>query len=475
MKPIPLFGTGIKSFASSVTAQRRLNCLVEIRKDGDKSNVIVRGTPGAFVAFSLNDAPLRGARVVGDFLYVVAGSTVYQVTLAGTPTALGTIINSGQFVDMSDNSIELAMVDGLNGWYVTLPAGVPTQILDANFPAGATSIDCLNSRFIVERPGTREYRLSQLLSASLWTPQIFGTKENSSDNLVRVRVFNGALILFGSQNMEFWQDIGSAPNPLARVNGASQTWGLAAKFSVAYINNSMIFLAQNPQGGVQVMMLNGYTPERVSESDLENIFANFATYQDAVALTYMYDGHPMYQITFPVSNRSFLFDASTRFWYEVQTGVGLQARHFAQLGFVFNAKNYVTDVASGNIYQLSSTVYTDNGTPIKRQIASRHIRMDGNEFGISEVYLEMDPGVGLATGQGSDPQIMMQVSKDNGKTFGPERWKKMGKAGQYKKRIHWDQLGSSEDFVLQYTMTDPVKFVVNLAEAVVSPGTQVGT
>jgi hypothetical protein len=28
---------------------------------------------------------------------------------------------------------------------------------------------------------------------------------------------------------------------------------------------------------------------------------------------------------------------------------------------------------------------------------------------------------------------------------------------------------------MQFTVTDPVKFVVNLAEAVISPGTEVGT
>jgi hypothetical protein len=219
-------------------------------------------------------------------------------------------------------------------------------------------------------------------------------------------------------------------------------------------------------------MLNGYTPNRVSDTDIENIFSSLSTYQDAVALTYMLDGHPMYQLTFPSAGRSFLFDASTGMWFETQTGVASQARHFGNLGVVYNAKNYVSDVASSIVYQLTSTSYTDNGVAIKRQVASRHVRMDGNEFGISELTLEMDTGVGLVVGQGSDPQIMMQVSKDNGKTFGPERWRGFGKIGQYKRRAVWSQLGSSRDFVFLFTMTDPVKFVIEVGQAVISPGVE---
>lgn len=472
MKPLPLFGTGIRSFSASVTAQRRLNCFYDVRQDGDRSTVIIRGTPGASIFLSLTDSPIRGWRQVGSLLYVVAGSTVFQVDTGGNVTSLGTILNSGQLVDMADDSFKLLMVDGIQGYYLTLPSGVPTLISDPNFPNGASSIDCLDSRFIANVPNTRAYQVSAQLDGSTWSPVIAGFKENSSDNLVRVRVLNGALVLFGSQNMEFWQDNGTSPNPYGRINGASQTWGLAAKNSVAYLNNTMVFLGQNPQGGVQVLKLNGYVPRRISNSDIENIFSQFPTFSDAIALSYMIDGHPMYQLTFPSAGRSFLYDDTTGFWYEVQTGLATIARHFANLGIVFNSRNYVSDTSSGIIYQLDSTVFTDAGTPIKRQVASRHIRVDGNEFSISDVFLEMETGVGLVTGQGSSPQLMMQISRDGGRTFGPERWKTFGKLGQYKARPGWDRCGAARDFVFQWTMTDPVKFVITQGEAVVSPGVE---
>lgn len=473
MKPIPLFGSGIKSLSASVTAQRRVNCFYDIRQDEDKTKIVLRGTPGSFAQYVLTDGPIRGWRVVGDYKYVVAGATVFRVANDYSFIILGQISNSGQYVSMDDNSLQIIFVDGRQGYSIALPSGAPTPITDANFPNGATSVCVLDSRAICENPGTRSYYISSQLDVTLWSPIIFGTKENSSDLLIAVDVLNGALILWGAKNMEFWQDIATSPNPFGRINGASQTWGLAAKYSRSLLNNTLIFLGQNPQGGVQVMVLDGYKPKRVSTSDIENIISSFIVFSDAIALTYMVDGHPMYQITFPAANRTFLYDSLTGMWYEPQSGVGDYARSFANLGIVFHAQNYVSDTNSGTGYQLSSSLFLENGAPIKRMVTSRHVRMDGNNFSISEIILEIEVGGGTATGQGQNPQIIMQVSKDGGKTFGPERWKSLGKMGQYRRRVRWDRIGSSSDFVFRFTLTDPIQFVVTLAEAVLFPGTEV--
>ncbi len=473
MRPIPLFGTSIASVSKQLTAQRRVDCFFDIRKDQDKTAIAVRATPGSFSTLTLTDSPIRGWRVVGDYLYVVAGSTVFRVASDSSFISLGTISNSGQLVAMTDNSLQIGIVDGVRGYYLTLPSGAPTLITDPNFPNGCTSIDILNSRAYAEQPNTRSFFASAQLDLSVWTPAAFGTKENASDHLSRVSVLNGSLVLLGLQNTEFWQDVGLSPLPVQRINGASQTWGLAAKYSLASLNNTQIFLGQNPQGGVQVLMLNGYTPQRVSDSDIENIITGFAIYSDAIGLTYMVDGHPMYQLTFPNANRSFLYDASTGMWFEVQSGVSDFVRHFANLGIVYNAKNYVSDTTTGQIYQLSTTTYSDSGTKIKRMVTSRHVRMDGNEFGISEIVLEMETGNGLPFGQGVNPQIMMQVSKDGGRSWGPERWKSLGLLGQYRKRLIWDCIGSGRDFVFRFTMTDPVSFMIASANAVLSPGPEI--
>lgn len=471
MKPIPLFGTGIKSLSATITAQRRLNCIYDIRVDQDKTAIAIVGTPGSFPTFTIPDSPIRGWIVVGAILFVVAGKNFYAVTLGGSVTLIGAVPTASQFVTFADNGVQIIFVDGVAGYYHNYTTGIYGGVItDPGFPNGCTTIAALNSRFVAEQPGTRLFSVGYQLAAQTWSPVLFGAKENYSDFIVAVDSFNGLLIFWGTRSTEFWQDASLVPQPYQRIQGSTQTWGLAAKYSRATLNNSMVFLGQNPDGGVRVMKLNGYSPVPISNSDIDQIITSFPIYQDAIALTYTLYGHPLYQITFPNANRSFLYDDSTGIWYEVQTGVGLTARHFANIGINFNSKNYVSDVNTGIVYQLDPMTYTDNGTSIKRQVASRHLRRGGNEFELNEIILEMATGVGTIVGQGVNPQIMMQLSRDGGRTFGAERWSRLWPQGQYNTRVKYDRLGSARDFVALWTMTDPVRFEITLGEALMAPG-----
>lgn len=468
MKPIPLFGDGIKSYSEAVTAQRRLNVFFDARNDGDKQQLVIRGTPGSQLWVTLPVYPIRGWREVKGVLYAVAGANLYSVTTAGTITLLGSMATGGtSLVSLSDNGLQVIVVDGSAGYVFTISGATFASIIDGNFPNGATTVAFLNGRFYVEKPNSQQFYVSASYDGKTWTPATFASKENNPDLLSAVDVLNGMLILWGQTTTEFWQDVGAAGVPVQRINGATQTWGLAAKFSRAYLNNTEVFLGKNPQGSYQVLMLNGYTPQRISTSDLENIIGSFSTSSDAVALTYMIDGHPMYQLTFPTGGRSFLFDAITNLWFDVQTGLSLQARHFGNLGVVFNSNNYISDYSSGNVYQVRGDVYTDNLQPIKRQVTSRHVANDGNRFTIDKIFLDMETGVGLQSGQGSAPMISMEVSKDKGKTFSAPLSVSLGAVGQYESpRPMWRRLGASVDFVFRFTVTDPVKFILIAGSAV---------
>lgn len=467
MKAVPLFGSGIQSYSAWANSQRRLNCFYDPRPDGDRGQVIIRGTPGSSYWITLPVAPIRGWKVVQGLLYVVARGNLYTVSSAGAITSRGTLTTTSGRVEIQDNGVQVIIVDGTAGWIYTIATTTLSAISDVNFPNGATTVAFINGRFLVEKADTRQFWQSTLYDGTNWTPATFGTKENESSNIVAVEVTNGNVILWGQSSMEFWQDIGTTPLAYQRISGTTQSWGLAAVASRAVLLNTEIFLGQNPQGHVQILMLEGYTPTRVSTTDIENIINSFSTYTDAVALTYMLDGHAMYQLTFPTGDRSFLYDATTQLWQEVQTGVAEFGRHFARYGVSFNFENYVSDETTGNIYRLVQTAYTDNGALIKRQLRTRHVRMDGNVFGIAELLIDIDTGEGLQSGQGSNPQMMIQVSKDGGRTFGPERSVSMGQIGQYRTpRLISRRWGMARDFVWQLTVTDPVPFVVAGGSAV---------
>jgi hypothetical protein len=468
MKKVPLFGAGTTGKSLTVTAQRRLNVYYEVRVDGDKTNIAIFGTPGLTLANSALSNVNRGMYVMGAFLYVVSGNTLFQFNSQFNLTQIGTLNTSAGLVSMSDNGTQLMIVDGTNGYiYNQATTTWVGKITSAGFPNGATTVTFDNGFFIVDKPGTGQFYKSASYDGTSWNALDFATLAASPGNLIAVDDDHGYVILWGQNSVEFWQNNGASTFPYAPLRSVAQEFGLAARFSRVKINNTMIFLARNPQGQVQVMMGQGFQPVDISSPDITNIINGFLTVSDAVALAYMVDGHPMYQINFPIAGRSFLYDCTSNFWSEVQTGTALTGIHLARQCVNFNQVDYAIDGVGGNIYKFDAAAYTDNGMTIKRLLQTRHIVEDMNVLGIDEVFFDMETGVGLQSGQGSDPQIMFEVSKDGGRTFGNQTLLSLGKVGQYKgPRVTKRRIGSARDMVLRLSMTDPVKFVITNGYAI---------
>jgi hypothetical protein len=468
MKKVPIFGNGIFGKSATVTRQRRLNCYLENRADGDKTKVTVYGTPGLVLNFSLA-AILRGILGTQSQLYAVSGAAFYQLSGAGAILTTSSINSNSGIVGMAFNPTQVLIVDGVSGYIYNRSTNTLAVISSGGFPNGAKTATFVGGYFVCEQPGTQRFNVSNSFDGTTWNPLAFASAAQYSDNLLAVDSFISNLILFSERHIEFWQNVGSTPQPFAPILSATSEYGLAALFSRAHIDNSICFLANNPQGTPQVCRVQGYQVSVISTQDLDSIMATFTTVSDAVALAYVAGGHPMYQITFPTANRSFLYDCSTGIWSETQTGLTAQyaQRHQGNLSTYFAGTTLVTDYANGNVYTLSPTAYTDNGATILRELITRHASQDFNVFGIDEVYLDMETGVGLNSGQGVNPQIQLECSKDNGRTFGPPLIGYLGPLGNYLSRVIWRRFGSARDFVLRFRMTDPVKFVLTDGAVVV--------
>ena len=101
---------------------------------------------------------------------------------------------------------------------------------------------------------------------------------------------------------------------------------------------------------------------------------------------------------------------------------------------------------------------------IERELIGEHvISADLERFAVDKIRLDMETGVGLATGQGSNPQAMLQISKDGGRTWSRERWATIGAIGKYRNGVEWARLGQCRKFTAKVRITDPVKTVITAA------------
>lgn len=455
---IPLFGLGVQGKSLPATAQLRVNLYYELQQHPDRAVMVAYKTPGLESPFvDFGDTPVRGAIAPpsSDFVFFVHRGTLWQVNNAGTATSRGTLSTTTGKVGMSENGTQILIVDGTAGYIYNMSTLAFATISDAQFPNGARSCDWLDGFFLVEL-GNAFYP-SDYNDGTAW-PGDFASAESNPDGILRIITSDDDVKLFGAQSIEFWGNTGAADFPFERIPGSTEKWGLAARESIATFDESFAFLAQNRQGQVIAAKLEGYRVRRISTHDLEAKWAAYTTFSDAVAYSYMLDGHPMYVVSFPTGGESWLYDGSTQGWTQLKSH-GL-TRHRSELHVNYLGRNLVTDYATGKVYRLSPDAFTDNGDPIRWEIIGRHVFDGMRKMGVDAFQLDCETGVGLATGQGSDPQAMLRISHDGGRTWGTEKMRSMGKVGEYTRRVIWRKCGRARDFTFWVAGSDPVKTAI---------------
>jgi hypothetical protein len=229
------------------------------------------------------------------------------------------------------------------------------------------------------------------------------------------------------------------------------------------MDNSIFWLATDNRGFGTVQRAAGYTPQRISNHAVEFAIASYSRIDDAVAYSYAQEGQSFYVLTFPTAGATWVYDASTNLWHERayrNPSTGNLTRHRSNCQMNFAGKTLVGDWESGNIYEMDLNVFTDNGQPIERIRACPHIANDGKLQFFHSLELFMQTGVGLATGQGEDPQAMLQWSDDGGYTWSNEHWVSFGAIGQRLTRARWRRLGRGRDRVFRVSISDPVRVVM---------------
>lgn len=462
---LPIVGPTYQ-LATSYDSQRCVNLYPIVSETGTSKEIsALRGTPGLRLFAAAGAGPIRGFFTTAkDRFFVVSGDTVYESDTAGTLTSIGTLLTQTGRVSITENGLQLLIVDGDYGYIYNFQTTVFTRITAAGF-AGGTSADFQDGYFIVSRPRSGQFAISGLYDGLTWAALDFTVVESSPDDLLGIISDHGELWAFGKQSIEIYQNTGNAQFPFERISGAAMETGCEAFGTVQKFDNTLVWLGKDKRGGRIVLKASGsYSPEKISTQAIDEILSRPSDVSGSFAYSYHQNGHPFYCLQVQGLNTTLCYDGSTGQWHErvsLNTTTGEEERHPVGFHAVFNSRHMVGDTRNGNIYEYDLSYYSDNTNPIKRFRRLPHIHDEMNLIPHSELHVDFEPGVGITTGQGSDPQCYMRYSNDGGFTWGNERWRPLGKKGKYKTRTRWQRLGTARSRVYEIGLTDPVFTQIN--------------
>lgn len=465
----PILGSSYVARSVNAADSRMVNLFPEVVPDGGKEPAFLQRAPGLRKLATVGTGPIRGLWQHQANLYAVSGGFFYKIDSNYTVTQLGAVAGTGP-VSMSDNGTQIFIAANPQGYIYNTNTNAFGQITDPDFP-GAVTVGYLDGYFVFNQPNSQSIWITALLDGTSIDPLDFASAEGSPDGVVGLIVDHREVWVFGVNSVEVWYNSGAADFPLQRIQGAFNEIGCAAPYSIAKMDNGVFWLGKDARGQGIVFRANGYTGQRISTHAVEWQIQQYADFSDAIAYTYQQDGHSFYVLIFPSANTTWVYDAATQAWHERAGWVnGAWTRHRSNCQAFYNNDVVVGDFENGNIYAFDSDVYADHDRPQRWYRSWRALPTGQNNLKRTahhELQLDCETGVGLAVGQGSDPEVMLRWSDDGGHTWSYEHWKKMGQIGQFGYRTIWRRLGMTEkirDRVYEVSGTDPVKLYIMGAE-----------
>lgn len=453
MKPlsIPFVGPTYQARSVNADAQLALNCYLEVDDTSKRAPLTLYGTPGTVARFTLADAPVRGMCELdgaGTLAIMVAADGVYVVDAAHTTTLLSRINTLSGQIGMASNGTEVLIVDGRDGWLATSTALL--QISDPDFPSGVTRATFQDGFFFVAGDGSgRIYCNETPFDGVFWSGTDFTTAEGAADPTVDVISNSTEVWAFGSKTCEVLISAVTATGefPLESLPNTFIQMG-AIPGTPVKMDSTIYWLGTNDNGQGIVCRAQGYSPVRISNHAMEAEIQRYSTIADAFAYCFQIEGHSFYVLTFPTADATWLYDAATNLWFRWSwrdPASNTNRRHRSNCHLFFGGEHLVGDFQSGKVYALDADTYTDDGDPIVFMRRSQTMNDQDALMFFGQLIVDMETGVGLASGQGSDPMLMLRYSNDGGHTWSGVKTKPMGKAGEYFRRVKFGPTGAGRN------------------------------
>lgn len=466
MAIVPFVGQTYQMEGITFDNQRCVNLFPILSETGtSKSVAALRSTSGLSLFATVGGGAIRAGIESQGRGFFISGDILYEIYEDGTSTTRGTLDTSVGLCKIEENPTQLMIIDSMFGYIFNKSTNIFAKITDVDFPS-PSDLTFQDGYFIVTEKDTGNFWISSINNGLVWDALDFTTVESNPDYLVGLKSDSSNLWLFGTKVTEVFQNTGNAVFPFQRLGGAIIETGCAANGTIQEIDNSLFWLGSDENGDAIVWKSNGYSAQRVSTMAIELKISESTNVSESYSWVYHERGHAFYVLQVKGVRTTLVLDVSTGLWHERMYRNPLnnqEEQHKGVCHIFFNNMHLIGDRENGNVYQMSLDLFDDAGDAMVKIRISPHLSQERRLITHAQFELDMETGVGLQSGQGSNPEVMMKYSDDGGRTWSNELKRTIGRVGEYKTRVKWNKLGVSRDRVYSIEISDPVFVQINEA------------
>ena len=455
--PINITGPSYLSRSRPLSSQQTKNWYQQFNDSG-KDKYVLMPFPGLKLLGNALGID-RGLARMAEIVYQVKDTTLYEIDKLGNHISRGDIPGIGRCIFANDG-INLFIVTDLKVYQYSTDSLSITQVTDPEID-GAKSVDFINNQFLYTKD--KFTTVSDVGNGAEASGLNVIGEETLPDDLVRDFVFEEVIYRCGVRSVVGWFNSGVGSPPIEKLQGRIFNVGLAAINSIAETDEAFYWLGDD----FAIYRASGGNKERISTDAISNEIQKYSRVDDALGYTFTFEGQNFYAISFPTGNRTFVLSESLGAdgWFEISSGTSDGVYQGTSFIDAYN-KILVADKDNGNIYELDLTTYQNNGEILQRTRVTQSVDatlIGGSKkdrIGMSTLTIEMETGVGVISGQGDNPRIMIEHSDDGGRSWNSGSWARVGRLGEFVLLVEFDNLGTFYSRMFRISTSDPVNYSV---------------
>lgn len=471
---LPLIASANNNTRISTAGREDLvNWFIETYPDpvSGRQGVMIKSMPGLSLWTTLDVAgeEIRAMMAHKNVGYTVLDNDLWTSTSTPVDTDRANLTTSTGRCSICALNDEIIICDGTDAYSYLVTANTFATI-SSGLPANVKHVVAHSGFVLFLLKDSNKVYVSNVADARTIASTSYFTVSPDFSNLVSAATTSGLVYIFTGGATKIYWPSGNAVVPFDPTSGGYIQIGCEAQHSPLVINDTVYWLGKTDAGIIGVCRAKGIDYEVISTPSFTAGLRDYVATDDAYAWSDTHDGHIFYNLTFPsVTDTYYDYNLGVTWSYDTTNGswsrreafdtdLNEYTRHWAAGSMNVAGKQIVGGYRNGKLYEINMDYVDDDGEEIIRKFVTPHLLMNGKRFTIYGLQIFVEPN--KATASVTEPQLMLEISKDYGNTWSNIRTRTVSTTGSYPNQARFNTLGSSEVFTFRISVSDPISWTI---------------